>query len=191
MGMVVAKMRVRFSFIGPDVLDEDNPRLCTPIQLTVGAGRFDCPVVEPVRVSTGAMNLQTSKRNIALCRSLEQYSQINGVSNVEAATPIKPDFYQFGWTDSCADGACQIVVDISFSGAAISTATGGLSDAVDIRVSGTLSGDLGGMSQVSMQFRKPGSTAIAGVCDWYPQSVDIGGPYQHVVFTGVGQLPTP
>jgi len=40
-----------------------------------------------------------------------------------------------------------------------------------------------------MQFRKPGSTAIAAVCNWYPQSVDIEGPYQHVVFASEGLLP--
>ena len=189
------------SFIGPAVLDEDGARACEPLgELTAGAGRFNCDVDTPVRASTAGMTLQSRKRDIAFCRSLEHFSQTQG-SHVDAAPERWPDVYQYGWTDDCTDGACQIVVDLSFSGAAILEATGGKSDAVDVRVSGTLSGDeLAGnpfsgvqglaMSLVSLQFRKPGETAIAAVCDWYPQSVDIGGPYQHVVFTSQ-ELPPP
>lgn len=180
------------SFMGPDVLDEDTARECTPLELTSAAGRFDCSVAQPVRATTAGMNLQARKRDINLCRSLEHFSRIQGVSNVDDANPIMPDLYQYGWTDSCSDGACQIVVDLSFSGPAISAVTGGKSDAIDLRVTGTLSGPPDGnpfsgtqelaMSQMSMQFRKPGSNAIAAVCDWYPQSVEIG-VSEHVVFT--------
>lgn len=172
------------SFIGPDVLYEVNPRLCLPLELTAETGRFNCEVSEPVRASTAGMNLQTRKRDIELCNSLRHFSTTTGLGHAEDANPLTPSIYQYGWTDPCTDNACQVVVDLSFSGPDISAVTGGKSDAVDLRISGTLSGSISenpfageqllAMSQVSMQFRKPGSTAIAAVCDWYPQSVDGG-----------------
>lgn len=192
------------AFIGPDVLDEDEARLCSPIgDLTEGAGRFDCSLTEGVRITTAAMNLQARKSQISLCKSLQHFSANSGVSHVDAAPPMTPDVYQYGWVDSCGDGACQIVVDLSFSGEDVLAATGGRADAVDLRVSGTLSGDaLGGnpfqshenirqlaMSQVNMQFRKPGSTTVAAVCDWYPGSTEVGHS-QSVVFTSLA-LPPP
>lgn len=189
------------SFIGPDYLDESSARLCTPADLTVGAGRFNCELTSPVRVSAAGMTLVTKKPNIEFCNSLVHYSTSIGVSHVGDAKPLQPNFYQYGWTDSCTDGACQIVVDLSFSGPDISTATGGKSDAVDLKVTGTLSGGSLGenpfsaakelaMSHINMQFRKPGSTSVAAVCDWYPISVDINGPHPRMVFRSEA-LPPP
>jgi len=192
------------AFIGPDVLDEGGARLCSPIgDLTEGAGRFDCNLIGGVRITTAAMNLQARKSQVSLCKSLQYFSAISGVSHVDAAPPMTPDVYQYGWVDSCGDGACQIVVDLSFSGENVLAATGGRADAVDLRVSGTLSAGspLGNpfeshliiqqlaMSQVNMQFRKPGSTTVAAVCDWYPGSTTAGEP-QSVVFTSLA-LPLP
>ncbi len=180
------------SFIGPHILDESVARECDPGDLTADAGQFSCSLNEPVQISTFGMTLRASNRHATLCKSLNFFSQNPFISDVNSAPPMTPGVYNYGWTDACTDGACQIVVQLSFSGAAISAATGGKSDAVDLRVSGTLSGTLNGnpfstpqelaMSHISMQFRKPGSTTIAAVCDWYPQSVEIG-IGQHMVFT--------
>ncbi|HET6565452.1 MAG TPA: hypothetical protein VFG52_08575 [Xanthomonadales bacterium] len=172
------------SFMGPDGVDETNARLCIPAELTTTAGQYTCDLTEPVRVSSAGMSLLARKRDRDFCKALELYSQKDGISNVDSATPMTPDVYQFGWTDPCADGVCQIVVNMSFSGAAISAATGGQSDAVDIQVSGTMSGDLGdnpfnssqelAMGLISAQFWQTGTTTIAAVCEYFPQSVQIG-----------------
>jgi hypothetical protein len=180
-------------FMGPYILDEDVPRDCPPPgtpeanlpELTVDSGRIICSTTESLRISTAGMTLNSRKRDLNFCRALE---------NLTTVTPISPAAYQYGWTDNCTDGDCQVFVDLSFNGQRVLDATGGKSDAVDIRVTGTLSGaSIPGnpfsnaqelaMSQMNMQFRKPGDTAIAAVCDWFPQSVDIGGPFQHFVFT--------
>lgn len=177
------------SFIGPDYLDESSARACSPVQtgLTVANGRFNCSIAESVRITTAAMTLVAKKPAIGLCSSLTHYSPSTG-NNVLDAKSLKPDFYQYGWNDDCSDGSCQIVVEISLSGADILAATGGNSDAVDLRISGTATGDVSNpflgsqelaMSSINMQFRKPGSTSVAAVCDWFPT-------LSQMVFTSVG-----
>jgi len=166
------------SFIGPDYLDESSARACGPVDagLTVANGRFDCSVAEPVRITTGQMTLVAKKPAVDLCSSLTYYSSGSG-HNVDGAPALTPDFYQYGWTDDCSDGGCQIVVDISLSGADILAATGGISDAVDLRISGTATGNVSNpfngsqelaMSSINMQFRNAGTTSVAAVCDWFP-----------------------
>jgi hypothetical protein len=180
------------SFIGPNYLDDDAARACTPLgDMTTATGSLVCSTAESLRISTVGMNLNSRKRDAAFCRSLE---------NLTTVDPISPNAYQYGWTDDCSDGACQIVVDLSFSGQRVFAATGGKSDAVDIRVTGTLVGaSLPGnpfsstqelaMSQMTMQFLKPGDTAIAAVCNWFPQISVIDPAYEHFVFTSVPVSP--
>jgi len=142
----------------------------------VANGRFNCSVAEPVRITTAQMTLVSKKPAVGLCSSLTYYNSGSG-TNVEGAPALKPDFYQYGWNDDCSDGSCQIVVDISLSGAEVLAATGGSSDAVDLRISGTATGNVSNpfngsqvltMTSINMQFRKPGSTSVAAVCDWFP-----------------------
>jgi hypothetical protein len=170
-------------FVGPTGILDDSPENCAPAgELLTTGGTYNCST-GGVHLSTSGMNLQARKRDVNFCSSLGTYGEI---ANVPV---VVPDSYSYGWTDDCAvDGACRIVVNMNFSGAAISSATGGASDAVDIQVSGILESAVGSplggnpfaasrefpVSHISMQWFKPGSTAIKSVCDWYPQSVEIG-----------------
>lgn len=193
-------------FIGPTGIQDDSARDCAPAgELLTTGGTYSCSTgagAGGVHFSTFAMTLQSRKKDIDLCSSLGTAGPIDQIP------AILPDSYSYGWTDNCAeDGACRIVINMSFSGDKISSATGGVSDAVDVQVSGTLQGDdLGGnpfdewrelpISQISMQWFKAGSTAVKAACDWYPQSAEIpenpevpGAPY--VVFATEAVPPPP
>ncbi len=169
-------------FVGPSGIDDNSARDCEPAgELLTTGGTFGCTTeaVDGVHLSTFAMHLQARKKDVALCGSFGDTRSIDQVS------ALLPGSYSYGWTDNCAeDGACRIEINMSFSGAQISSATGGASDALNVQISGTLTGSLDGnpfavarelpISQITMQWFKPGSTAVQAVCDWYPQSVEIG-----------------
>ena len=130
-----------------------------------------------MRITTGAMTLSTATKNLDLCNTFQVFSDIGDIS--EEYTPVA-DSYRVRWTDNCTDGSCGIQASSSFA-EGISEATGGKSDRMDITMfaqyvngSTTETNPFAGttlvldVTQMTMDFRKPGSDAVLATCIFYP-----------------------
>lgn len=183
-------------------VSDDAPRICTPsTPFDVGAGWYLCETGNAqspnnVTLNTGGMTLTAQKRFIDLCTSFSYFP----TPPTYAPPPTYPAAsYGYGWTQNCnnqnADSQffCSVEVRFTFADTVgtpgwVTALTGGESDRVDVTVSGVLTGgampnsnpfsplsrDVD-MTQIVLDFKKPGSTNSLTECLWgkngYPISL--------------------
>jgi hypothetical protein len=161
-----------------DIISEASPpgsagRPCIDDDIfTVERGDYRCPVSEypGLMIHTHFMSGVFAKKARPLCTSLKH----------QVLKPSQSGF-QYGWTDNCRDGACEVEVRLIFEGEQILEQTGGESDLLDVVMHAKINtmGDVEPDSNPFYHFREVdilsvdfdyklvGSTRSAATCTFY------------------------